>query len=156
MDKFVNPRCEKCGHHKHGHCLLKDEAVRSTDLCQHYTESPYICELCGRYLSYEGVNYTYGDKTKHHLVCISCFSILYTCQTCKCANTCNFEQDSTVPEPAYVMQQMRQGPAIIQQQVKNPKRINLTCKVNCPCFINEQCCKEIGSCDKYQCFVENW
>ena len=156
MTKFLNPKCAKCGHYQMGQCLLTGETPNDTALCYNYTESPYICELCGKHLTNELVNYVFGNQTLHHLVCINCLQKMYSCETCECGNTCKFEQDHTVPEPTYVMQQIRQGPAVIQQQVKNPKRINLTCRVNCPCFINEQCCKEIGSCDKYQCSVENW
>lgn len=154
MNKFVNPRCAKCGHYKMGNCLLDNQPSKDTNLCQYYTESPYVCELCGKHLFQEAVNYTFG--TEPHLICIHCFQQIGTCQTCKSGNTCSFHQDQTIPEPAYVMQQIRQGPAIIQQQVKNPKRINLTCKVNCPCFINEQCNRENGSCEKYECTVSNW
>jgi hypothetical protein len=154
MTKFLNPRCAKCGHYQKGICLLDNQPSKDTSLCRYYTESPYICELCGKHLIQEVVNYTFG--TNPHIVCNNCFQQIYTCQACEYGNVCKFEQDQTVPEPTYVTQQIRQGPAIIQQQVKNPKRINLTCRVNCPCFINEQCCKENGSCDKYQCSVENW
>lgn len=154
MTKFINPRCAKCGHYQMGQCLLTHEPAKDTALCIYYTESPYICEKCGRHLTQETVNYTYG--TKPHIICGECYQHLFTCVSCKCGHTCKFEQDSTVPEPTYVMQQIRQGPSIIQTQVKNPKRINLTCRVNCPCFVNEVCLKEIGSCDKYECSVPNW
>lgn len=161
MNKFVNPRCGKCGHYKNNICLLTNLEVDKNDLCRNYTESPYICEICGNHLTLKKVIFTYGQNNPFHMICPTCISFINTCQTCKSVNTCKFVEDQTISEPPYIMkqnviEQLRQGPAIIQQQVKNPKRINLTCKVNCPCFINEQCNRENGSCDKYQCSVENW
>ena len=153
-----NPKCQKCAHRQGNNCALSNTPLTNLDtFCPHYTESAYICELCGKHLFKEAVNYTYGDKQSYHLICLNCYSLLFTCQTCQSANTCAFEQDQTVSEPPYVMAQMRQGNSIIQQQIKNPKRIELTCKVNCPCFINDECQRQNGgSCDKYRTIVNDW
>lgn len=149
--------CGKCKHHQGGQCLIINALTDNDWFCAHYTESPYICELCGRHLYSEAVNYTYGNQSTHHLICLNCYSMLSTCQTCKNANTCKFEQDLTIPEPAYIIQQIRQGPAVFKQQVKNPKRINLTCATGCSCYVNGECVKSNGnSCEKYVCSVENW
>ena len=159
MMLIPNPKCAKCGHLKGGNCLLTNAAIPNPNetFCMHYTESPYVCEVCGKHLTQETVNYTNGNKAPHHLICLQCYTTITTCRGCIESGNCRFEQDQTVPEPPYVMQQVRQGNAIMQTQVKNPKRINLTCRANCPCFINEECMKSAdSSCDKYKCAVKDW
>ena len=158
MNKFINPKCQKCGHYQKPEvCLLKNTQINPEGLCHNYTESPFICEVCGKHLIAESVNYTTGIESPFHIVCINCLHQMYTCGTCIEAQTCKFENDQTIPEPAYVMQTIQQGPVISQMQVKNPKRINLTCKVNCPCFVDGDCIRAAGGyCDKYKCAVKNW
>ena len=157
MIKFLKPRCEKCAHYKSQHCILQNIIPNPTALCSNYTESPYICEICGKHLISSEVIWTYGNEISHHMICGNCINLINTCGSCKQAQDCRFEQDHTISEPAYVIEQIRQGPAIMQQQIKNPKRINLTCATGCPCYINGECVKSDGnSCEKYVCIVKNW
>lgn len=158
MIKFLNPRCEKCGHFaKNGACLLDKSLTDKEGLCRYYTESPYICELCGKHLISIEAIFTSGNQHPFHIICRQCIEKIGKCNTCQKAANCRFENDNTVPEPAYVMQTIRQGPMVTQTQVKNPKRINLTCKAGCSCYINGECERNDGGyCDNYICAVENW
>ena len=152
-----NPKCGKCKHHQSGQCLIIDTPTDNDWFCAHYTESPLICEICGNHLLNYQVFLSPGQQSPYHITCENCSKAINSCNTCRNANICKFDQDNTIPEPAYVMQQVRQGPAIIQQQVKNPKRINLTCATGCSCYVNGECIKSNGnSCEKYVCSVKNW
>ena len=160
MNKFLNPKCKKCGHAQASQvCKIDNTPIADIEngFCACYTESPYICEYCGRHLVSEQVIYTYGIQSSFHLLCPDCIERINTCNTCEKASQCRFENDHTIPEPAYVMKTIQQGPMIQQIQIKNPKRINLTCKVNCPCFHNDECIRDArGYCDNYECAVKNW
>ena len=154
---FNNPKCEKCANNHLQRCLLFDKVMEDDFFCYYYTESPYVCEICKKHLPTDKVVYeTGGNQTSYHLICANCSSMIGTCSFCKNANTCKFEQDKTISEPLYVIQEIRQGPMITQQQVKNPKRIEKTC-INCSCYKSGDCLKaNNSSCEDYKCIVENW
>lgn len=76
-------------------------------------------------------------------VCQEHHDVYYSCQTCENLNKCEFKQDQS--EPPYIMQQVRQGPMVIQQQVKNPTLVQRHCpKCCCSSKIDGQvvCVKE--------------
>lgn len=157
MQKFINPKCAKCAHLRGANaCLLHKQNLINTDtFCAEYTESPYICEICGNHIATTNVVWEKGDIS-YHTICAKCSSAIGTCNICKTFTTCVFETDNTIPEPPYIMHQMRQGQTIIQQQVKNPARIQRTC-INCCCYKSGECQRQDGnSCEKYSCAVENW
>jgi hypothetical protein len=101
------------------------------------------CGKCGR----EVESSVWVDEVPF---CEQCYLALDTCRACQAAQTCPFEQDTTVTEPPIVQQTIRKGNAILSTTVKNPKRIELTCAAKCPCYSPENgCMKEYGWCDKY-------
>lgn len=154
---FSQSKCEKCAHRQGNNCALSNAPIVDLNAsCPHYTESAYICELCGKHLFKEAVNYTYGTQQSHHLICLTCYSSLFTCQTCLNANICSFRTDSSIQEPPLVVQTIQQGNTRVQAQIKNPARIKLTCE-KCDCYHGEECCKEtINRCDKFQNCITGW
>lgn len=78
-----------------------------------------------------------------YYICPDHLNVLYTCQACEHADTCGFKEDHT--EQQYVMRQTRQGPMIVQQQVKNPSLITKHC-ATCHCAYG----------DAHNCFKEEF
>lgn len=150
------PLCSKCGHHLDGLCLLLRTKITEDSFCPEYTESPYTCEMCGNHIPTTKVMYEAGIKTPWHLLCTECSQKLSSCVACKHSQICSFQQDTSIKEQPYIAKTMQHGVAIMQTQVKNPQRIQLTC-TKCPCYINEACLKEENSrCEKFQNYVTGW
>ena len=108
--------------------------------------SPLICEVCGQVHPHN----IYLCEL-NMLICPDCAAQRYKCPTCETARLCDFETNpSSIPK--IIQKQIRQGNMISVVTTKNPERIEITCKKNCPCFNHEkQCCnKELyGECDNY-------
>ena len=61
---------------------------------------------------------------------------------------CSFENDPS-PLPKIVQKQVRQGNMTAITQVRNPERIEITCKKDCPCYDPEfECLRQFGTCGK--------
>lgn len=104
------------------------------------------CNLCQR----ESDNYLIDVTTGSPIIfCANCYSKLNTCYTCINRDKCDFETDTSCTEPKVVMQTIKQGSMVIQQQINNPNRIKQTCALACPCY-NEKCNKEDMYCPNYQ------
>ena len=140
----TNIKCKKCKHYQNGQCLILNSPREENQFCSNYTDSPYICELCGNHLISSQVLYEQGKQTPWHMICGNCFTAITTCKVCSYNNYCAFAQDASIKETPYTMQTIRQGNSIIQMQAKNPKRIELTCK-KCKCFHNDSCLREEDS-----------
>lgn len=80
--------------------------------------------------------------------CSKCAEELASCVGCAHGRTCSFETDPS-PIPPVIQKQIRQGLMTQIIQVKNPDRIAITCKLNCPCWDGENCGREVGYCNKY-------
>ena len=86
------------------------------------------CEICGQPLLVPGiVDIVDGNP---HLICTTCGSKMNTCETCKEISKCDFETNPS-PIEKTINKQVRQGNMIMMTTVKNPKRIDETCKKNC-------------------------
>ena len=89
------------------------------------------------------------DGTFIKYLCGRCLKIPAQCGLCEKAQICPFETDSS-PLPKVVMKTIQQGNMMLQTQIKNPERIEITCKTQCPCFSEEfGCLKENGICGDY-------
>lgn len=126
---------------QNGVCPIFRKDMTNEFGCPYYTTELNSCDICGNLIPKGG--YLEEDSNGNfHLLCNDCA----TGNDCNiCSNSyCALQQDQTCPEPLYVMQQQRQGNMVIQNQVINPKRIELTCKKGCYCFHNETCFKMAG------------
>ena len=147
--------CKRCKHRQNNICLLLHQEIIDEDYgCVKFTDSPYVCELCGTHVIlgtiFDGMEYPY------HLLCNDCASKIGTCTTCTLAQICTFRTDNSVKEPPVIPQTIRQGNTIIQTQIKNPARIKLTCE-KCPCYMSGECLKEEGiGCENHQLNIEGW
>lgn len=153
------PKCDECAFKtmRNGGCPVFNADMSGKDGCPYFQKDLHTCSICGQPII--GQIVLEEDKNeKWHEMCMSCASA-ECCKTC-IHQYCAFRQDSNCPEPLAVMQQIRQGNMVVQQQVINPKRVEATCRQGCPCF-NEDglddgsfCSREHGcGCDKY---YTNW
>ena len=108
-------------------------------------ESTHTCDCCGRAII--GV-LTFDSGA---LLCEECSNSFHTCKTCRAATNCAFETDPS-PIPPVIVETKRQGNMVVQQQVRNPERIAITCAKGCKCFIDGECVRANGLCSKYDCF----
>ena len=100
------------------------------------------CDYCGSPLKPFVIN-------ENALACMNCLQSFNTCRMCSESQTCAFETDPS-PLPKVVVQTIRQGPAVLQMQVKNPERVKLFC-FPCKCFDQDDlfCRREEGWCREY-------
>jgi hypothetical protein len=108
------------------------------DFCAwHDSEDTPICAFCEETEGLLLINF----YDNWHYICQNHFSVLYTCQTCDWSAQCGFHNDPN-GQP-YIVQQVRQGNMIIQQQVKNPEMISQHC-TTCHCSFGDKndCLKE--------------
>lgn len=107
------------------------------------------CELCG-----QPIDYPTAIILDNYYICHQCKNFMGTCALCTNVNKCDFETNPS-PIPKVIQQQVRQGNMIAVTQVRNPKRIEITCKQNCPCFDSEiGCLREYNTCGQYKYIKE--
>lgn len=137
-------KCNSCGLRslQGGKCPVFNSDMRDKEGCPAYTAVVPICELCGSPII--GKSIIELDKLGNpHEICGQCFS---QCQCLTCAHSdCAFENDKSCNIPTYIVIQKRQGPAIMQTQVPNLKRIEATCR-NCPCYRPEGNTEDFSTC----------
>ena len=131
-----------------GVCQVFNKKVENTECCPAYTSVTFQCETCGQTMS-NPIIYTQEGSEKYYLVCGHCAPQLNGCAICTC-ETCDFQSNPS-PTPLYVTQQVRQGNAIMQTQVRNPERVKITCEAGCKCWDPEEksCNRECGGCGKF-------
>lgn len=130
------------------HCGLDGrEIIPKSDFCSRHNASPHQCEICGRFILDGSI--LDRENEQYHELCMDCFKALKTCPTCDCKN-CDFETNP-IQIPKVVMQNIRQGNMLMQTQVRNPERINATCRNGCPCWTDGNGCgRELNGCEKYK------
>lgn len=83
-------------------------------------------------------------------ICQNCQSKFGTCVGCSKSATCDFETNPS-PIPKTVQKRTQQGSQIMVTTIKNPSRIDVTCRINCPCFSEENgCCREYNTCGNFE------
>ena len=147
----------KCGtcifrHKEFGKCTyLQQSVAEDQDACAGYAseEDKITCEICGRQTLRRNV--VIFNEERVHLVCGDCAEKNGTCQTCLERKTCPFETDPS-PLPKVVQKRIQQGPMVQIMQIKNPERVNITCRAGCPCWDEENftCGKEQGWCCQHE------
>ena len=156
---LTNRTCGKCVLRQQtgGVCPLFTQAVSANEGgCPSFTGTQIFCELCHNLIV--GDSNALLDITapnEMHTICKQCQKAIGHCNTCRHSNTCAFETDPS-DLPKVVQQQTRQSNMISVMTVKNPSRIEITCKKGCPCFHEEiGCLKENGTCGNYKILYDN-
>ena len=118
-------------------------------VCPYWIEELPKCEVCGR-IDPNYVLFLNKDETAYMPVCFNCSKLSGTCGGCSNSTTCDFETNPS-PIPKAIEKRFQKGNQIIVAQVKNPSRIDITCRVNCQCFSEEfGCCREHNTCGNYE------
>lgn len=119
------------------------------DYCSwHTAENGPECVVCHQ--KKEGMYLWLDDEyVSFYSICPTCFNKMGTCETCINCNNCDLMNDHS--ESPYIMQTVRQGPMIIQQQVKNPNLIARHCN-KCHCSFDGETCNK----DDKDIACNNW
>ncbi len=152
-----NRTCGECALMKHndGVCPVFNQTFDANEPgCPRFSTDLITCELCGQMALPLSINIDMTDEAHMHFICDGCRKQCGHCPTCINAQNCAFETDpSTLPK--VIQQQTRQGNMISVTQVKNPARIDITCKKGCPCFSEEfGCLRQFNSCGNYKIVYE--
>lgn len=134
--------CGTCAHRQPQtqNCPLLKRETADADSCPFHTSQLTKCSKCGVTIIRNSEIFYCGE----HTLCPNCQSKRGYCETCRNASTCSFETDPS-PLPKMVVQQIQQGPMIIQQQARNPERIRVTCQNGCKCWNEEFGCLKLNS-----------
>ena len=151
----MNNTCSTCGFAdlKRLECKLFGIRINlEEDSCSKHNESPYFCEYCNKPLVTK--LQIIPTETVNHVLCPECASLTSTCQFCKNGNKCDFETNpSNIPK--VINQKVRQGNMIMTTQVRNPARVDITCKAGCKCYSEEfSCCKDFNNCERMESIYE--
>ena len=142
---IFNKFCGDCGFREAQGSALVCSIFRikvdpNLDSCPKYVYELYMkhCEICGQPLLVPGiVDIVDGNP---HLICTTCGSKMNTCETCREISKCDFETNPS-PIEKTINKQVRQGNMVMMTTVKNPKRIDETCKKNCKCYDEKNECR---------------
>ena len=116
-------------------------------VCPYHTTELPKCDICGQ-IDPNSVLTQKSDRTWIR-ICKKCESLSGTCGGCSKSSTCDFETNPS-PIPKAVEKRFQQGNQIMITQIKNPLRIDATCRINCPCFSEEfGCCREYNTCSNF-------
>ena len=142
--------CGNCAFWKQGGsiCPFYKTSMPEDEHCPMFAKTINECSICGQVTLKLPILQYDGNEVLQY--CETCAEYLGACPTCTLGLQCAFEQDTSVKIPPYIMQTIRQGNMTIQQQSKNPDRIEATCK-KCPCFNSSEnyCFKEFNCCDNW-------
>jgi hypothetical protein len=137
-----------CVFGKTGECQLLHQSVRDNCRCPLYrTVEPDQCALCGNQMLEFIIWYADADS-EAHLLCPNCVKRQGTCAACIRVQDCRFQTDPS-PIPPVIMQTRQEGNVFIQEQIRNPEREAITCKL-CECWNGEECGRAYGMCGKYE------
>ena len=147
--------CGQCALRQNGICPIFNKAVEAEQsACMNYLTTIVPCELCGGVILPGQMLIDITIPNERHTVCRNCKKTFGHCQSCIERQKCSFETDPS-SLPKVVQQEFRQGNMISVTQVKNPSRIEITCKKGCSCFHEEiGCLKENGTCGNYKIIYE--
>ena len=147
--------CGQCALRQKCICPIFNMAVEANEPgCPSFTPEILTCELCGGVIVGKNGLLDVTNPERSHLICRNCKQTLGHCQSCYRAKLCDFETNpSTVPK--VVQKEFRQGNMVQIMTVKNPSRIEITCKKGCPCFDPEiGCLRERNTCGNYKVSYE--
>lgn len=117
-------------------------------VCPYHTTELPKCDICGQ-IDPNSVLTQKSDGSWIR-ICKNCQSKSGTCGGCSKSSTCGFETNPS-PIPKAVQKRTQQGNQIMVTTIKNPSRIDVTCRINCPCFSEENgCCREYNTCGNFE------
>ena len=141
--------CKECAYFDDMCCKISGQPAISHNIaCASFSSQRYECDICHRQIHHTEVIY---DSKSNKIICSDCGNRLSTCDNCHNGNICLFETDPS-PLPKQIQKQIRQGNMFGQTIIKNPDRIDITCKKNCPCWNTEteSCNKQLRYCANIQ------
>lgn len=141
--------CKECAYFDDMRCKISGRPATSHDTaCASFNSQRYECDVCHRQIHHTEVIY---DSKTNKIVCSDCCNRLSSCDNCHNGHLCLFETDPS-PLPKQVQKQYRQGNMFGQTIIKNPDRIDITCKKGCPCWDaeTESCNKQLRYCANIQ------
>ena len=141
--------CKECAYFDDMRCKISGQPAISHNIaCASFSSQRYECDICHRQIHHTEVIY---DSKSNKIICSDCGNRLSTCDNCHNGNICVFETDPS-PLPKQIQKQIRQGNMFGQTIIKNPDRIAITCKKNCPCWDTETeiCNKQLRYCANIQ------
>ena len=141
--------CKECAYFDDMRCKISGQpAISHNVACASFSSQRYECDICHRQIHHTEVIY---DSKSNKIICSDCGNRLSTCDNCHNGNICVFETDPS-PLPKQIQKQIRQGNMIGQTIIKNPDRILITCKKDCPCWNTEteSCNKQLRYCANIQ------
>ena len=143
--KDMPETCATCAirHPQTSVCQLTGQQVSNEDFCSKHAETIDVCELCHKPALQ---TLCFPAEGGYHFICQDCFRLLSTCRMCESGRSCAFQDDTTMPK--IVTKSFRQGPAVIQTQVRNPDLVQKTCEAGCKCYdkAGQYCRREDGYC----------
>ena len=117
-------------------------------VCPYHTTELPKCDICGQVVP--NSMFTQKSDGSWIRICKNCLSKSGTCGGCSKSSTCDFETNPS-PIPKTVQKRIQQGNQIMVTTIKNPSRIDVTCRINCPCFSEENgCCREYNTCSNFE------
>lgn len=116
-------------------CPIFNAEVQDTDTCPRATRHPTQCFLCRKALVSSKSAIIFNNK----IYCTNCAQAIGKCHTCGHAAQCDFETNP-IAIPKQIRQERRQGNMVSVTMVKNPDRIEKTCKKSCPCYDSSEGC----------------
>lgn len=134
MNKGIFKYCGECAlrRQEDGLCAPFNKPVDATEQgCPLFTTQILTCDMCGKQIVPTSNLVIQTGEAEPVFLCSNCAT--GACNVCIHAQECRFQTDQSCPEPPFVIQTIQKGPAVIQQQVPNIKRIKITC-LDCPCF----------------------
>ena len=138
---ILDPKLQKCR-------MFGHQVEPAVDFCSKHTTELVTCELCGGQIPKNQSIISVVKDKPNRLVCERCSQLYGTCHLCKNSALCSFENDPS-PLPKIIQKQVRQGNMTAITQVRNPERIEITCKKGCPCYDSEfECLRQFGTCGK--------
>lgn len=155
IDMCKNRTCGTCAlkQLQGGVCPIFKRSIGDNEKgCIVHTTQINKCDFCGQ-VSITPLVVCPTEDNQVRYVCDQCCSLFGTCRTCIQANGgCDFETNpSTLPK--VVQKEIRQGNMISRMQVRNPARIDITCKAGCKCWNEENgCLREAGTCGNWKEF----
>lgn len=143
-------RCFNCCYQQNLQCQILKRNVDADDSCPYFSSELCRCANCGTIIVGQPILVLSEDEPpKTRCICGNCAQQSGTCNLCKERSNCDFKTNP-VQLPEMVQQQIRRGNQVMVATVKNPARIDATCKQNCKCWDDEfGCLKENGTCGKY-------
>ena len=131
-------------------CLLSKLTIDiNSDYCSKWSDAIDCCDLCGNAIPLASLNLVLKKGKRNILICAKCLANLDSCNSCANVKECSFETDPS-SLPKVVQKQIKNGNMVMTTNIRNPERIDITCRKNCNCFSEENgCLRQFNSCGNH-------